>query len=142
MSETTIEHEPVEEPTGGGMPSAASDEQLVAMLVDRARSEGLQLTGEGGLLQMLTKRVLESALEGEITDHLGYEKHDPAAKNNGNSRNGTRAKTVLGGRPLDVFRIAFDGRLSPGDNCLLGKGGQSLSRCGRISPRSRDRSGA
>jgi transposase-like protein len=46
-------------------------------------------------LQQLTKRVLESALEGEITDHLGYEKHDPAGKNNGNSRNGTRAKTVL-----------------------------------------------
>ncbi|MFD5430456.1 transposase, partial [Streptomyces sp. NPDC127084] len=65
------------------------------MLVDRARSEGLQLTGEGGLLQLLTKRVLESALEGEIIDHLGYEKHDPAGKNNGNSRNGTRAKTVL-----------------------------------------------
>ncbi|MFG2358335.1 IS256 family transposase [Streptomyces sp. NPDC048521] len=65
------------------------------MLVDRARKEGLQLTGEGGLLQQLTKRVLESALEGEITDHVGYEKHDPAGKNNGNSRNGTRAKTVL-----------------------------------------------
>ncbi|MFE7045106.1 IS256 family transposase, partial [Streptomyces atratus] len=69
MSETTIEHESVEEPAGVAMPSAASDEQLVAMLVDRARSEGLQLTGEGGLLQQLTKRVLESALEGEITDH-------------------------------------------------------------------------
>ncbi|QKZ18139.1 IS3 family transposase [Streptomyces chartreusis] len=72
-----------------------SDEQLVAMLVERARSEGLQLTGQGGLLQQLTKRVLESALEGEIIDHLGHEKHDPAGKNNGNSRNGTRAKTVL-----------------------------------------------
>ncbi|MGW7386997.1 hypothetical protein ACWGKT_47535, partial [Streptomyces sp. NPDC054794] len=45
------------------------------MLVERARSEGLQLTGQGGLLQQLTKRVLESALKGEITDHLGYEKH-------------------------------------------------------------------
>ncbi|MEW2051923.1 transposase, partial [Streptomyces sp. NPDC005476] len=65
------------------------------MLVDRARGEGLQLTGEGGLLQQLTKRVLESALDGEITDHVGYEKHDPAGKNHGNSRNGTRAKTVL-----------------------------------------------
>ncbi|MDX6346435.1 MAG: putative transposase [Streptomyces sp.] len=39
--------------------------------------------------------MLESALEGEITDHLGYDKHDPAGKNSGNSRNGTRAKTVL-----------------------------------------------
>ncbi|MCT9011294.1 IS256 family transposase [Streptomyces rhizosphaerihabitans] len=65
------------------------------MLVERARSEGMQLTGAGGLLQQLTKRVLESALEGEITDHLGYDKHDPVGKNSGNSRNGTRAKTVL-----------------------------------------------
>jgi transposase-like protein len=72
-----------------------SDEQLVAMLVERARSEGLQLTGQGGLLQQLTKRVLESALEGEITDHLGYEKHDAAGRGSGNSRNGGRAKAVL-----------------------------------------------
>jgi putative transposase len=36
--------------------------------------------------------VLESALEGETTDHLGYDKHDPAGKNSGN---GTRGKTVL-----------------------------------------------
>ncbi|WP_435130762.1 IS256 family transposase [Actinacidiphila sp. bgisy144] len=65
------------------------------MLVERARSEGMQLTGAGGLLQQLTKRVLESALEGEITDHLGYDKHDAAGRNSGNSRNGTRTKTVL-----------------------------------------------
>ncbi|MGY5015102.1 IS256 family transposase [Streptomyces sp. 900105755] len=65
------------------------------MLVERARSEGLQLTGQGGLLQQLTKRVLESALEGEITDHLGYEKHDAGGRGSGNSRNGSRAKTVL-----------------------------------------------
>lgn len=36
----------------------------------------MKLAGEGGLLQVLTKRLLESALEGEITDHLGYERHD------------------------------------------------------------------
>src|SRR3954454_17125261 len=78
--------------------STASDEQLMAMLIDRARSEGLQLSEEGGLLQQLTKRVLESALDGEITEHVGYDKHDPAGKNSGNSRNGTRAKTVLTGR--------------------------------------------
>jgi hypothetical protein len=70
-----------------------TDEQLISMLVNRARSEGLQLTGEGGLLQQLTKRVLESALEGEITDHLGYDRHDPAGKNSGNSRNGSRTKS-------------------------------------------------
>ena len=65
------------------------------MLVDRARGDGLQLTGEGGLLQQLTKRVLESALDGEITDHVGYDKHDPAGRDSGNTRNGTRTKTVL-----------------------------------------------
>nr|WP_204293340.1 IS256 family transposase [Micromonospora gifhornensis] len=65
------------------------------MLVDRARGDGLKLTGEGGLLQQLTKRVLESALDGEITDHVGYDKHDPAGRGSGNTRNGSRTKTVL-----------------------------------------------
>jgi hypothetical protein len=58
----------------------AVDDQLIDELVGRAQAEGLQLTGEGGLLQQLTKRLLESALEGEITDHLGYDKHDPWAR--------------------------------------------------------------
>ncbi|MBQ0826097.1 IS256 family transposase [Streptomyces sp. RG38] len=71
------------------------DDHLIDELVGRAQAEGLQLTGEGGLLQQLTKRLLESALEGEITDHLGYDKHDLAGKNSGNSRNGKRSKTVL-----------------------------------------------
>ncbi|MEU7291392.1 IS256 family transposase, partial [Streptomyces flaveolus] len=43
----------------------AVDDQLIDELVNRAQAEGLQLTGEGGLLQQLTKRLLESALEGE-----------------------------------------------------------------------------
>ncbi|MEW1695814.1 IS256 family transposase [Streptomyces sp. NPDC091278] len=71
------------------------DDRLIDELVSRAQAEGLQLTSEGGLLQQLTKRLLESALEGEITDHLGYDKHDPAGKNGGNSRNGSRVKTIL-----------------------------------------------
>jgi putative transposase len=69
-------------------------EDLIGQLVAQAREKGLDLVGEGGLLQQLTKRVLESALEGEITDHLGYDKHDPAGKDSGNSRNGHRPKTV------------------------------------------------
>ncbi|MCQ9178466.1 IS256 family transposase, partial [Streptomyces sp. IBSBF 2953] len=56
-----------QEPAAVSVDAATSNGQLIAMLVDRARNEGLQLTGEGGLLQQLTKRVLESALEGEIT---------------------------------------------------------------------------
>ena len=82
------------EPSEGVLPKSV-DDRLIDELVGRAQAEGLQLTGEGGLLQQLTKRLLESALEGEITDHLGYDKHDPAGKNGGNSRNGTRGKTVL-----------------------------------------------
>lgn len=60
------------------------------------------MTGEGRLLQQLTKTVLESALEDEITDRLGYDKHDPAGKNGGNSRNGTRSKTVLTVGPVEI----------------------------------------
>jgi transposase-like protein len=74
---------------------AGVDASLVGQLVAQAREQGLQLSGEGGLLQQLTKIVLESALDGEITDHLGYDRHDPAGANSGNSRNGARAKTVL-----------------------------------------------
>src|SRR5688500_193242 len=80
-------------PAGPG--DGGGDGQLVARLVEQARAAGLQLTGEGGLLRQLTKRVLEAALEGEITDHLGYDRGDPAGKNGGNSRNGLRGKTVL-----------------------------------------------
>jgi hypothetical protein len=58
-------------------PGVASDE-LVRQLAERARAEGLRLTGEGGLLSQLTKVVVESALDGELDDHLGYAKHDPA----------------------------------------------------------------
>jgi hypothetical protein len=47
------------------------------------------------LLQQLTKRVVEAALDGEIIDHVGYDKGDPAGKNGRNSRNGSRGKTVL-----------------------------------------------
>src|SRR5436853_7485567 len=73
----------------------AADEQLLRELTERARTGGLQLTGEGGLLGTLTKMVVEGALEGELDDHLGYAKHDPAGRDGGNSRNGHRAKTVL-----------------------------------------------
>ncbi|MGR8006918.1 IS256 family transposase [Streptomyces hypolithicus] len=80
------------------------EQKLIDQLVEQARSKGLRLTGEGGLLQQLTKTVLESALEGEITDHLGYDKHDPAGKDGGNSRNGTRSKTVL----TDIGPVEID----------------------------------
>lgn len=54
------------------------------------------LIGETGLLKKLTKALIEKALEAELTQHLGYEKHDPAGYRSGNSRNGATAKTVAG----------------------------------------------
>src|SRR5258708_40299712 len=67
--------------TGKGQePSELSpaDEQLLRELTERARTGGLKLTGEGGLLGKLTKMVIEGALEGELDGHLGYGKPDPA----------------------------------------------------------------
>ena len=63
-------------------------------LVARARAEGVELTGDGGLLTGLVRQVLQTGLEVELEDHLGYERHDPAGRNSGNSRNGTSRKTV------------------------------------------------
>lgn len=55
----------------------------------------MELVGLNGLLNQLTKNVLETALDAEMSEHLGYDKHDPAGRGSGNSRNGTRAKTVF-----------------------------------------------
>ena len=77
-------------------PPASSPELDAAReLVRMAREQGLSLTGPDGLLKQLTKTVLETALNEELTEHLGYDKHDPAGRDSGNVRNGTRAKTVL-----------------------------------------------
>jgi putative transposase len=53
------------------------------------------LTGENGLFKQLKKALIERALGGELTHHLGYEKHDPSGYGSGNSRNGGSAKTLL-----------------------------------------------
>ena len=64
-------------------------------MVRAAKAQGLALTGPDGLLKQVTKTVLEVSLDEEMTDHLGYPKHDAAGRESGNSRNGTRTKTVL-----------------------------------------------
>jgi putative transposase len=69
--------------------------QLAEQLLQQAEEQNIELVGPGGLLGQLTKSVLETALDAEMSEHLGYEKHDPAGRGSGNSRNGTRAKTVL-----------------------------------------------
>jgi putative transposase len=73
----------------------SAEQQAAIELVRMAREQGLSLTGPDGLLKQLTKTVIETALNEEMTEHLGYEKHDPAGAGTGNIRNGTRAKTVL-----------------------------------------------
>jgi putative transposase len=54
------------------------------------------IIGENGLLKELTKAILERALEAELTDHLGFEKHDPAGHHSGNTRNGVSRKKLQG----------------------------------------------
>jgi transposase-like protein len=73
----------------------SAEQQAAVELVRLAKEQGLSLTGPDGLLKQLTKTVLETALSEEMTEHLGYEKHDPAGAGTGNIRNGTRSKTVL-----------------------------------------------
>src|SRR5260221_2896809 len=73
----------------------AVDEALAQELVERARTEGVELVGPGGLLTGLTKTVLETALEVELDEHLGYTKHAVEGRDLGNSRNGSRSKRVL-----------------------------------------------
>jgi putative transposase len=73
----------------------SAEQEAAAELVRSAQQRGLSLTGPDGLLKQLTKAVLETALNEEMTEHLGYEKHGPPGAGSGNIRNGTRAKTVL-----------------------------------------------
>ncbi|BCO34772.1 transposase [Mycobacterium heckeshornense] len=68
---------------------------LAEQLLAQAKERGVDLIGPDGLLNQLTKNVLEAALDAEMTEHLGYDKHDPAGPGSGNSRNGTRVKTVF-----------------------------------------------
>ena len=82
-----------DEVTATGTPPLV-DKDVVAQLVGDAQRLGLSVEGEGGLLAQLTKLVLESALEGEMTAHLGYDKHE-RVEGSDNARNGTRSKTVL-----------------------------------------------
>ncbi|MGX1702306.1 IS256 family transposase [Microbacterium sp. NPDC055357] len=68
-------------------------QQIAEQLLAQAKEQGVSLVGPGGLLGSLTKTVLEAALEAEMTEHLGYDKHQPSTGEN--ARNGTRSKTVL-----------------------------------------------
>ena len=68
-------------------------ELLDQLLSNYTRPE--DLTGEDGLFKQLKKALIERALGAELSEHLGYEKGDPAGRGSGNSRNGTSSKTLL-----------------------------------------------
>jgi transposase-like protein len=103
---------------GGQLPQEQV-EAVLEQLMDSADASGARLAGEGGLLQQLSKALLERALQTEMSEHLGYEKGDPAGRGSGNSRNGTAAKTVLtdvGPVEVEVPRDrngAFEPRIVP-----------------------------
>jgi hypothetical protein len=98
-------------------PEPSAEETAAKELVRQAREQGLSLTGPDGLLKQFTKSVLETALNEEMTEHLGHEKHRaPEDRDSTNIRNGTRPKTVLteatGQVQLDVPRDR-DGSFEP-----------------------------
>jgi putative transposase len=72
-------------------PAPVSDELIDAWLKQGRKPEDVH-----GLLRQLTKLVVERAMQGEMAEHLGYEKHDPEGNNSGNSRNGVTRKTLKG----------------------------------------------
>ena len=76
-------------------PEPTAEQVAAEELVRRAREQGLSLTGPDGLLKQLTKVVIETALDQELTEHLGHERNTPAGNETGNVRNGARPKTVL-----------------------------------------------
>jgi putative transposase len=106
--------------------------EVLDSLMNRVRSEGLELVGEGGVLAELTKVILERALDEERTDHLGYERGDPAGRGSGNSRNGTTPKRVLtdlGPVDLEVPRDragTFEPKIVPKNTTRLGRFNENI----------------
>ncbi len=94
-----------------------SNELLDSLLADYQTPE--DLIGEGGLLKQMTQRLVERALQAEMTEHLGYAKHKSMANPAGNTRNGTSKKTLkgeLGALQIEVPRDrngSFEPRLIP-----------------------------
>jgi putative transposase len=77
-------------------PQLSPEQAAAAAMVAEARQRGLELTGPAGLLKLFTKNVLETALNEEMTEHLGHEKNQAGQdRASTNVRNGSRPKTVL-----------------------------------------------
>lgn len=131
----SVTDEQQESPFGAAAASGGSARQVVEEMVDagllddvmaRVDRDGLALTGEGGFLPEMVKAVLERGLTAELSDHVGYEKGDPAGRGSPNSRNGSTPKTVateVGDVGLEVPRdrnSSFAPRLVPKGSRRLG----------------------
>jgi putative transposase len=79
---------------GAGEKVTIENELIDKLLKDYKKPE--DIIGENGLLKQLTKKLLERAMAAELTEHVGYDKHDASGNNSGNSRNGKSAKTIKG----------------------------------------------
>ena len=81
--------------------------EVLDQLLDGAKTPE-EMFGSDGLLQQLTKALVERSLQAELTHHLGYEKHDPAGHHSGNTRNGASAKTIQGKRGQMQIEVPRD----------------------------------
>src|SRR5215213_4701790 len=123
MDAMTRAHEPPGSEPRAGSARDAVDKLVQGGLLDELMAQvdegSLQLTGEGGFLPELVKRVLEAGLAAELSEHLGYERHDRAGHGSGNSRNGSTPKrlgTEVGDVDLATPRDrngSFEPRLVP-----------------------------
>jgi putative transposase len=101
------------------------DQGFLDQVMSSVDEDGVQLTGEGGFLPELVKRVLEAGLQAELTDHLGYEKHDRAGHGSGNSRNGFTAKR-LGTEVGDIDVATPRDRIGSFEPRLIPKGSRRV----------------
>lgn len=95
MTDTLVGVSPLRKAGKKTLTPEEAERAAVRELVKAARARGEDLTGPDGLLKAITKQVIEAALEEEMTEHVGYDKHAVEGRNGGNSRNGIRSKTVL-----------------------------------------------
>ena len=94
-------------PAGRSVPLVGDEPAMQAWaeaLVDQARTQGVELTGDNGLLTALIQRVLQTGLNVELTEHLGYDRHAVEGRGSGNSRNGSYPKTVT----TEIGKVAID----------------------------------
>jgi len=87
-------------------PSPFSDELLDQLLANYTKPD--DLTGKDGILKQLTARLVERAMPAEMTEHLGYERHDPKGRGTPNSRNGTGTKTLKTDHGLMEIEVPRD----------------------------------